>query len=80
MSGTRATLRNTGTPINAAAAARRRRLVVGGFGSRHPGGANFAFGDGSVRFLSERINPAVYRLLGHRDDGEPISDGSRSTD
>jgi prepilin-type processing-associated H-X9-DG protein/prepilin-type N-terminal cleavage/methylation domain-containing protein len=45
---------------------------VGGFGSRHAGGANFAFGDGSVRFLKTSINAQVYRLLGNRADGEMI--------
>jgi prepilin-type N-terminal cleavage/methylation domain-containing protein/prepilin-type processing-associated H-X9-DG protein len=73
MSGTRATLRNTGAPINAGPPAGDD---VGGFSSKHPGGANFAFGDGSVRFLSERIDAHVYRLLGSRADGEPISDDS----
>jgi prepilin-type processing-associated H-X9-DG protein len=46
---------------------------VGGFSSRHPGGANFLFGDGSVRRLSERIDPHVFRSLGHRADGNLIS-------
>ena len=46
---------------------------VGGFGSAHPGkGANFAFGDGSVRFLKQTIDQSVYRRLGHRADGEVI--------
>jgi prepilin-type N-terminal cleavage/methylation domain-containing protein/prepilin-type processing-associated H-X9-DG protein len=50
---------------------------VGGFGSLHSSdGANFAFGDGSVRFLKETIDQAVYRRLGHRFDGEPIDDES----
>jgi prepilin-type N-terminal cleavage/methylation domain-containing protein/prepilin-type processing-associated H-X9-DG protein len=49
-------------------------LVVGGFESRHPLGAQFAFGDGSVRFLAEGIDPAVYRRMGHRADGELIDD------
>ena len=31
--------------------------------SRHPGGANFAFGDGHVTFLSEDIDIASYRAL-----------------
>jgi prepilin-type processing-associated H-X9-DG protein len=38
---------------------------VGGFASRHPGGANSAFGDGSVRFLK-----GAYKLLASRADGE----------
>jgi prepilin-type processing-associated H-X9-DG protein len=76
MSGTRATLRNTGSPINvpAPASALLSDFYVGGFGSRHPGGANFCFGDGSVRFLSEKINSDVFRYLGNRDDGEPVED------
>jgi prepilin-type processing-associated H-X9-DG protein len=41
---------------------------VGGFGSFHSGGANFLFGDGSVRFLAENISTAVYQQLGHRAD------------
>ena len=44
-------------------------LWVGGFESLHIGGAQFVFGDGSVRYLSERIHPDVYRQLGHRSDG-----------
>jgi prepilin-type processing-associated H-X9-DG protein len=47
---------------------------VGGFSSRHPGGANFLLGDGSVRFLSQKIRTAVYRSLGNRADGNLISD------
>ena len=43
----------------------------GAFGSRHPGGANFGFGDGSVHFISETINLDVYKLLGQRASGSP---------
>ena len=46
------------------------KIVVGGFGSYHPGGANFAFGDGSVRFLSESTPPEMLQQLGHRADGK----------
>ena len=83
MSGTRATLRNTGHRPNdpslfkareaGGPAAPRDEFYVGGFGSYHPGGTHFGFGDGSVRFIAQTIDPGVYRLLGHRDDGEPIS-------
>lgn len=73
MSGTRATLRNTGSPINAPVTADAG--LVGGFSSHHLDGANFAFGDGSVRCLRARIDPEVYRRLGHRDDGEMIAEG-----
>jgi len=57
-----------------------------GFHSRHPGGANFLFGDGSVRFLKESIslgvpsynaagpnNVGVYRQLSTIASGETIS-------
>ena len=46
---------------------------VGGYSSRHPGGADFAFGDGSVRFLKNSISPAVFKLLANRADGEILS-------
>jgi prepilin-type N-terminal cleavage/methylation domain-containing protein/prepilin-type processing-associated H-X9-DG protein len=92
MSGTNATLRNTGTPING----QRFPLgvvgigpdddadtpppgddgsgsFVGGFSSRHPGGVNIAFGDGSVRFLKNTISSRILRRLGNRADGELVS-------
>jgi prepilin-type N-terminal cleavage/methylation domain-containing protein len=74
MSGTRATLRNTGWPHGPAGDEPPKApidplLYVGGFGSMHPGGAVFAFGDGRVTFLSFSIDPNVYQRMGHRDDG-----------
>lgn len=49
-------------------------LVVGGFESRHGEGAQFAFADGSVRFLAETVDSSVYRHLGHRADGQLLDD------
>jgi prepilin-type N-terminal cleavage/methylation domain-containing protein/prepilin-type processing-associated H-X9-DG protein len=101
-SGTRATLRNTGGPINGwglamavpapnipnqpaadpddttqpivpGKAAVVAPPIVGGFSSRHPGGANFGLGDGSVRFLKNTVSPRVFGLLGNRADGDLLS-------
>lgn len=41
-----------------------------GFKSRHTGGANFLFADGSVHFLSQSINMTTYQYLGGRNDGQ----------
>jgi prepilin-type N-terminal cleavage/methylation domain-containing protein/prepilin-type processing-associated H-X9-DG protein len=87
-SGTRATLRNTGSRINGGrvppggvapigTAGGGNLLVVGGFGSTHGPGANFAFGDGSVRYLYETISPKLFQQLGHRADGELETGDSR---
>jgi len=42
-----------------------------GFGSRHTGGANFAFADGSVHFLQQGLDIGTYCKLGCRNDGQP---------
>jgi len=103
-SGTRSTLRNMGSLINAKlpltttnnagqggddeegsdgkqgnsgktarSTGEDKSLFVGGFSSRHPGGANFGFGDGSVRFLKNTISPRILLLLGNRSDGDLLS-------
>ncbi len=41
------------------------------FGSFHPGGCNFAMGDGSVHFMTQTIDLTVYRQAAVRDDGLP---------
>ena len=83
VSGTRATLRNTGaidkTRYNpsgqrekqpGAERAEADPMFVGGFGSYHPGGLNASFADGSARFLGDNIDPDVLRQLGNRADAE----------
>ncbi len=76
-SGTRETLRNTSS-INDEDRWKHRGqgdgppappTEVGGFGSYHTGGAQFSLGDGSVRFISQNINPEVFRHLGNKADG-----------
>jgi prepilin-type N-terminal cleavage/methylation domain-containing protein/prepilin-type processing-associated H-X9-DG protein len=44
-----------------------------GFKSFHPGGVNFLFGDGSVKFLKNSINRITYCGLGSTGGGEVIS-------
>jgi len=44
-----------------------------GFKSKHPGGANMAFSDGSVKFLKATINLATYCALGSKNGGEVVS-------
>jgi prepilin-type N-terminal cleavage/methylation domain-containing protein len=94
MSGTRATLRNTGAPISTgswsvgaggekgakgAAAAGDKALAVGGFGSDHAMVSNFLFGDGAVHSLNNQISPGVLQQLGHRADGKLLTEGPTRT-
>jgi prepilin-type processing-associated H-X9-DG protein len=51
----------------------RNQTVNYGFKSWHPGGANFATSDGSVKFIKQSINPRTYNALGTRAAGEVIS-------
>jgi prepilin-type N-terminal cleavage/methylation domain-containing protein/prepilin-type processing-associated H-X9-DG protein len=46
--------------------------IIFGFRSRHPGGTNFMFADGSVHFIQENIDMMTYQLLGCRNDGRPV--------
>ena len=42
------------------------------FGSYHPGICQFVFCDGSVRPLTNAINPVTLGLLARRNDAQPI--------
>ncbi len=70
---------STMTPINLADEAYGDGCSPGnwatglGFKSRHVNGANFTFGDGTVKFVDQNLNMAVFQLLGHRNDGRPVS-------
>jgi len=46
-----------------------------GFRSKHKGGAQFVFADGSVHLLPETIDYMTYQRLGDRRDGQPIGNG-----
>jgi prepilin-type processing-associated H-X9-DG protein len=46
--------------------------VAWGFRSRHTGGANFTFVDGSVHFLSQSIDHKTFQLLGCKNDGQIV--------
>ncbi len=41
--------------------------------SRHTGGVNVGLGDGSVRFISETINPTTWLNMGSPDEGVPVN-------
>ena len=42
--------------------------------SMHEGGVHFTFADGTVKFLSENVDAALYRRLGQIQDGEVIGE------
>ena len=77
-SGTRATLRNTSgiedyeqwNTMNRSPAPAPN--IVGGFGSMHPGGAQFCLASGEVRFIGSMISPKLFSNLGNRSDGTMI--------
>jgi prepilin-type N-terminal cleavage/methylation domain-containing protein/prepilin-type processing-associated H-X9-DG protein len=62
-------LRTTANPLNTTPGTGLRVTAGattdqnGAFGSRHPSGATFAYGDGRVDFLQDEIDLAVYRAI-----------------
>ena len=51
----------------------RNQIYIYAFKSFHPGGANFAMADGSVKFVKQSISARTYNSLGSRAGGEIIS-------
>ncbi len=75
LSGTRATLRNTGGLLNLTVdptVISGDPLYVGGFSSAHPNGAQFAYCDGSVSLITDQVDLDVYQHMANRADGELI--------
>ncbi|HVK17706.1 MAG TPA: DUF1559 domain-containing protein [Fimbriiglobus sp.] len=68
-------LRTTENPINTAPGTGilYNNANNGAFMSRHSGGANFALGDGSVRFLQQNMDITLYRSLSTIKGGEVAS-------
>lgn len=63
-------IRTTENPLNTRyGSGVRHSGSNGGFASKHPGGANFAFADGSAHFLSETIDLTLYQNLSKRASG-----------
>src|SRR5262249_43890389 len=50
-----------------------RKLGQFAFNSLHPGGCNFAFADGSVKFIKQTIGTVTYMAIGTRAGGEVVS-------
>jgi prepilin-type N-terminal cleavage/methylation domain-containing protein len=85
MSGTRATLRNTGTPprwvlgLDVQDDGQPQRpindLAVGGFASAHPSCCNVLFGDGRTTTISYSVDLKVWQQLGNRADGQLLESG-----
>jgi prepilin-type N-terminal cleavage/methylation domain-containing protein/prepilin-type processing-associated H-X9-DG protein len=60
---------NSATPKNRG---RNNWNTSWGFKSRHTGGTNFLFADGSVHFITQGIDHKTYQLLGCRNDGQAV--------
>jgi prepilin-type N-terminal cleavage/methylation domain-containing protein/prepilin-type processing-associated H-X9-DG protein len=58
---------------NESSSAVNQNKAMTAFSSRHTGGVNVAFADGSVRFLTNSTTPAVRLGIGSRDGGEVFS-------
>jgi prepilin-type processing-associated H-X9-DG protein len=76
--GTTATFGSTQSPLNystpedVSASYTEVNNRTSAFGSGHSGGANFAFCDGSVRFVVNEIDEVSYQSLSTREGGETV--------
>jgi prepilin-type N-terminal cleavage/methylation domain-containing protein/prepilin-type processing-associated H-X9-DG protein len=68
---------NTGVPINwgpgPAGCEDGSWTYSNGFKSQHASGANFAFGDGTTKFVNENVSMRTYVRMGHKSDGSVYS-------
>ena len=62
-------MRTTATPLNTPIGLGAHTVTPGshgGFNSMHPAGANFAYGDGSVTYVTDDIDHVAYRAMSTR--------------
>jgi len=71
-SGQAAVLGEASNGINYLVTGASPRPMTTGFGSLHTGGAHFAMGDGTVRFISANVNLATFQNLSRIADGNVI--------
>jgi prepilin-type N-terminal cleavage/methylation domain-containing protein/prepilin-type processing-associated H-X9-DG protein len=76
--------RTTSVPINTAfnelTTIINSTPLNGAFGSQHPGGAHFAFGDGNVRFIEDTIDLRLYKAITSRAPMElKLGSGTKKT-
>ena len=71
-SGAMVSITNSGLTVSPSQA-------TGAFGSMHPAGRNFAFGDGHVKYISNLIDFPTYQALSTIAGSEPIDHANLNT-
>ena len=66
-------LDESGTEYDVPVRGRRAGHGISGFGSDHPGGANFVFADAAARFLSDETDTTLLMHMSTRNGGESVS-------